>query len=65
VRSNARPDDLLVAPGGRNGALVTARISKLSVLAGSTFVVAADRESVLAGDGIGIVGSSKTREYAS
>lgn len=58
ARDHARPDDVLVAPGGRNGALATARLSKAAMLAGCTFAVAADRESVAMTDQIGMVGAN-------
>lgn len=57
--------DLVVVPGGRNGALVTARFVKQVSALGSTVVVSADRESVSAAsraaDGLGLVTTHATR----
>ncbi len=51
----------MLVPGGRNGAIGTARITKQAVLVGATVVAAADRESVttnaLAAEGLGLVTS--------
>ncbi len=56
---DARAVDVVVVPGGRNGALATARHARQAVAAGATVVVAADRESVtsseLAAEGLGVV----------
>ncbi|HAP77709.1 MAG TPA: hypothetical protein DCR14_16715 [Acidimicrobiaceae bacterium] len=61
VRASAASTDLLVLPGGRNGALVTARLSKASALKGAGVVVAADRESVAAADRLTGVGVASSR----
>jgi len=58
VREHAAAGDLVVAPGGRNGALTTARVSKAAMLRGCGFAVAADRESVSLTEQIGLVGAS-------
>lgn len=63
VREHAAATDLVVAPGGRNGALTTARISKAAMPRGCGFAVAADRESVALTEQIGLVGSA-TRDVA-
>ena len=59
LEREGRPDDLVVLPGGRNGALSTARLTRQAVLIGATVAVAADRESVttsaLAAEGLGVV----------
>lgn len=46
LQSDGRDDDLYVVPGGRNGALGTARFAKQAASRGATLVVAADPESV-------------------
>jgi Kef-type K+ transport system membrane component KefB len=57
--AEGRASDLLVAPGGRNGALATARLSKVATGVGATMVVVADRESVSSpsgrAEGLGIM----------
>ncbi len=58
VREHAAPNDLLVAPGGRNGALTTARISKAAMLRGASFAVVADRESVALTEQMTMLGST-------
>ena len=59
LEREGRPTDLVVLPGGRNGALSTARLTRQAVLIGATVAVAADRESVtssaLAAEGLGVV----------
>jgi Kef-type K+ transport system membrane component KefB len=54
-----RDRDLVVVPGGRNGALATARVTKVATSLGCTILVVADRESVttsaLAAEGLGVV----------
>jgi Kef-type K+ transport system membrane component KefB len=64
LRDNGVGTDLLIAPGGRNGALGTARITRLAAALGATVVVVADRESVttsaLAAEGLGVVGTRST-----
>ncbi len=53
--------DLVIVPGGRNGSLGTARVTRQAALVAATVVVAADRESVttsaLAAEGLGVVAS--------
>lgn len=57
--SQGRATDALVVPGGRNGALATARLVKVASGVGATLVVVADRESVSSSgtlsDGLGIM----------
>jgi Kef-type K+ transport system membrane component KefB len=59
VESNGRESDLLVLPGGRNGALATARAAKQATTKGMTIAVLADARSVsaaeAAGNGLGLV----------
>ena len=59
LEREGRPTDVVVVPGGRNGALSTARATKLATSIGGTILVAADRESVttsaLAAEGLGVV----------
>jgi Kef-type K+ transport system membrane component KefB len=54
-----RPTDAVVVPGGRNGAMATARATRHAVGLGATVVAAADRESVttseLAAEGLAVV----------
>jgi Kef-type K+ transport system membrane component KefB len=54
-----RPTDAVVVPGGRNGAMATARTTRQAVGLGATVVAAADRESVttseLAAEGLAVV----------
>ena len=49
----------MVVPGGRNGAMATARATRQAVGVGATVVAAADRESVttseLAAEGLAVV----------
>ena len=51
--------DLVVVPGGRNGALATGRIVRQAAALGATVLAAADRQSVttaaLAAEGLGVV----------
>jgi Kef-type K+ transport system membrane component KefB len=66
LREHGAGSDVVIAPGGRNGALGTARTTRLAGMLGSTVVVVADRESVttsaLAAEGLGVVGTrSATR----
>ncbi len=44
--ANGRPTDLVVVPGGRNGALSTARLAKAVSASGASLAVVADRTSV-------------------
>ena len=57
--ANVLASDVVVMPGGRNGALSTARVTKLVATKGSTIVIVADRESVstvdLAGERMGLI----------
>jgi Kef-type K+ transport system membrane component KefB len=57
--------DVYVLPGGRNGALATARFTKGATRLGSSILVVADRSSVSAADraaeGLGIVSTRATR----
>jgi Kef-type K+ transport system membrane component KefB len=57
--ANLGPADALVVPGGRNGALTTARLTRLASATGCTIVVVADRTAVSAVDraaqGLGLV----------
>jgi Kef-type K+ transport system membrane component KefB len=59
IESNGRASDLLVVPGGRNGALATARAAKQAGRRGMTIAVVADARSVsamdAAGQGLGLV----------
>jgi hypothetical protein len=59
IEQNAKPTDVIVVPGGRNGALTTARTTKQATMKGCSIMVAADRESVSASDraaqGLGLV----------
>ena len=59
LERDGRPTDVVVVPGGRNGALSTAKVTRQAALIGATVVVAADRESVtasaLAAESLGVV----------
>ena len=59
VRPDGGPTLFDDFPGGRNGALSTARLTRQAVLIGATVAVAADRESVtasaLAAESLGVV----------
>ena len=44
--ANGRPSDLVVVPGGRNGALATARLAKAVTAGQASLAVVADRQSV-------------------
>ena len=61
----ATPSDLLVMPGGRNGALGTARLTKAATALGCSMAIVADRASVSASDraaeGLGLVTSRTAR----
>ena len=46
--TEGRPTDLVVVPGGRNGALATARLAKAVTASGASLAVVADRTSVAA-----------------
>lgn len=63
--ANGAPTDLLVVPGGRNGALGTAKLTKAATAMGCSIAVVADRESVSASDraaeSLGIVTSRTAR----
>lgn len=65
LTTNGATTDLLVVPGGRNGALGTAKLTKASTSVGCTLAVVADRESVSASDraaeGLGLVTSRTAR----
>jgi Kef-type K+ transport system membrane component KefB len=60
VRSEVGPTDLVVVPGGRNGAIGTARLSKQASMRSATVLAVADRTSVTATErataGLGVVG---------
>jgi Kef-type K+ transport system membrane component KefB/nucleotide-binding universal stress UspA family protein len=60
LRANVGPRDVVVVPGGRNGAIDTARSSKAAGIAGATVVAVADRTSVSplerVGSGLGVIG---------
>lgn len=60
LATNAEPTDVVVLPGGRNGALGSARASRRASTSGATVITVADRRSVMAGDaslsGVGLVG---------
>jgi Kef-type K+ transport system membrane component KefB len=60
LATNAATTDVVVLPGGRNGALGSARASRRASTCGATVMTVADRRSVLAGDaslsGVGLVG---------
>lgn len=49
--TEGRPTDLVVVPGGRNGALTTARLAKAISASGATLAVVADRQSVASPSG--------------
>ena len=59
LERDGRPTDVVVVPGGRNGAMATARATRQAVGLGATVVAAADRESVttseLAAEGLAVV----------
>jgi hypothetical protein len=59
IESSGRPSDLLVLPGGQNGALATTRTAKQAGRIGATIAVVADARSVsaveAAGQGLGLV----------
>jgi len=63
--ANGASTDLLVMPGGRNGALGTAKLTKAATAMGCSIAVVADRESVSASgraaEGLGIVTSRTAR----
>lgn len=65
LAEQAAASDMIVVPGGRNGALPTARFVKQAAALGCTVVVAADRESVSAAsraaDGLGLVSTHAAR----
>jgi hypothetical protein len=44
--AHGRPSDLVVIPGGRNGALAAARLAKAVTTGGASLAVVADRQSV-------------------
>ena len=46
IEQHALPTDVIVIPGGRNGAMSTARATKAAALKGCSVVMVADRESV-------------------
>jgi Kef-type K+ transport system membrane component KefB len=46
IAANARPGDLVVLPGGRNGALASARAAKAASARGASVVVVVDRSSL-------------------
>ena len=46
IEEHALPTDVIVVPGGRNGAMSTARTTKAAALKGCSVVMVADRESV-------------------
>ena len=50
IGEHGAPTDLVVVPGGRNGAIGTARTTKLATSTGCSILVAADRASVTATD---------------
>lgn len=60
LAANAAPSDVVVLPGGRNGALGSARASRRATSGGASVMTVADRRSVVAGDaslsGVGLVG---------
>jgi hypothetical protein len=59
IESYALESDLIVVPGGQNGALATARVTRQAARAGLTIVVVADARSVsaldVASQGLGLV----------
>jgi len=59
LEANGTPNDIVVLPGGRNGAIATARASRAATNRGCTIAVVADRESVSAteraAEGLGLV----------
>ena len=59
LERDGRPSDAVIVPGGRNGAMATARATRQAVAVGATVVAAADRESVttseLAAEGLAVV----------
>jgi Kef-type K+ transport system membrane component KefB len=59
LEADSRESDLLVVPGGRNGAIATARCTKQAARTGLTIAVVADARSVsaldAAGQGLGLV----------
>jgi len=61
LAANAAASDVLVVPGGRNGAFATARLSKAAATIGATLVVIADRESVAVPDRNAAVGVASSR----
>jgi len=64
LQRNGTERDLVVVPGGRNGALTTGRVVRQAALLGATVVVVADRESVgstdIAAEGLGLVTTRRT-----
>lgn len=61
LAANAAASDVLVVPGGRNGAFATARLSKAAATIGATLAVIADRESVAVPDRNAAVGVASSR----
>jgi hypothetical protein len=59
LEREGRATDAVIVPGGRNGAMATARATRQAVSVGATVVAAADRESVttseLAAEGLAVV----------
>jgi Kef-type K+ transport system membrane component KefB len=65
MRREGRPSDVVVIPGGRNGALASARLARHAIRSGATVVVVADPASVAAADrvaaGLNLVPRRATR----
>ena len=57
----------MIVPGGRNGALATARVTKQATLRGATIAVVADASAVsaldAAGQGLGLVAGRAAQQY--
>ena len=67
VETEGRDTDLVIVPGGRNGALATARVTKQATLRGATIAVVADSSAVsaldAAGQGLGLVAGRVAQQY--
>ncbi len=67
IQANGHEHDLVIVPGGRNGAIATARVTKQATLQGSTIAVVADAGSVSALDaasqGLGLIAGRAAQQY--
>jgi Kef-type K+ transport system membrane component KefB len=67
IEATGHDTDLVIVPGGRNGALATARVTKQATLRGATIAVVADSSAVsaldAAGQGLGLVAGRAAQQY--